>query len=208
MGRAAKNPASGLTPQQEEFAQACVTLGSPARAYRKVYDASKMSQNAVWATCSDLLAKPVIATRVARLTEIADKAAEVDVARIAREMVRVAFFDPREMFDEEGRPLPIHELPEDAARVIAGLDVEALYAQVDGAKTQVGNVRKYKIANKLQALELLAKWKKMLIDRAEVGKPGQFDALTDEQLAKETKVAIEEAIRAGKVEVISKRARG
>ena len=208
MPRAAKNPVSGLTPQQEEFAQACVTLGSPARAYRKAYDASKKTQSTVWNDAYALLADSKIGARVARLTEIADKAAEVDVARIAREMVRVGFFDPRDMFDEEGRPLPIHELPEDVARVIAGLDVEALYARVDGAKTQVGNVRKYKIANKLQALELLAKWKKMLIDRAEVGKPGQFDALTDEQLAKETKVAIEEAIRAGKVEVISKRARG
>ena len=207
MPRAAKNPASGLTPQQEEFAQACVTLGSPARAYRKCYEASKKSQHTVWSEVGDLLKKPAIAARVQQFTEVANKAAEVTVERIARELVRVALFDPRQLFDEEGRPVPINELPEDAARAIAGVDVEALYAQVDGGKAKIGNIRKYRIASKLQALEILAKWKRMLIDRAEVGKPGQFDALSDKDLAAETKRAIEEAIRAGKVEVLARRAK-
>lgn len=204
MPRAAKNPASGLTPQQEEFARACVILGSPARAYRKAYDASKMSQSSVWRECSSLLDRPVIAARVARLTEIADKAAEVSVERIARELARIAFFDPRDLFDETGRPVPINELPEDTARVIAGLDVEALYEQVEGSKVKVGDIRKYKIANKITALEVLAKWKKMLIDRMEVGKKGAFDDLSDEELAKETNAAIDAAIRSGKLKVLQK----
>ena len=124
--------------------------------------------------------------------------------RIARELARIAFFDPRDLFDETGRPVPINELPEDTARVIAGLDVEALYEQVEGSKVKVGDIRKYKIANKITALEVLAKWKKMLIDRMEVGKKGAFDDLSDEELAKETNAAIDAAIRSGKLKVLQK----
>lgn len=184
MPRAAKNPTTGLTEKQEAFAMECIRLGSPARAYRKVYEAGKMSQVQVWTEARSLLAVPQIATRVAHFQEVADKTADVTVERIARELCRIAFFDPRELFDEEGRPVPIDELPEDTARVIAGLDVEALFAVEDGAKAKIGQIRKYKIASKLTALEVLAKWKKMLIDRVETGRPGDFARLSDDELDK------------------------
>lgn len=175
MPRAAKKPGTGLTEKQEAFTFQCVRLGSPARAYRKVYNATRMSQHAVWQEVNDLLRNPAIATRVAHFTAIADRAADVSVEKIARELTRVAFFDPREIFDEDGNPIPINELPEDAARVIAGLDVEALYAKdADGVRARAGNVLKYKIANKITALEILAKWKQMMVERHEIGKPGDF----------------------------------
>ena len=183
MGRAAKNPGTGLTEKQAEFAMECVRLGSPARAYRKVYDASNMSQNTVWTNAKALLDNSVLAARVQHYAAIADRAADVTVEKIARELFRVAFFDPRELFDEDGRPIPINELSEDAARAIAGLDVEDLFEKnTDGARERVGNIKKYKIANKLQALETLAKWKKMLVDLHEVGRPGEFERMSEKEL--------------------------
>lgn len=184
MPRAAKNPITGLTEKQEAFAMECVRLGSPARAYRKVYEAGKMTQWQVWTEARSLLAVPQIAARVNHFQDVANNAADVTVERIARELCRIAFFDPRELFDEEGRPVPIDELPEDTARVIAGLDVESLFAVENGAKAKVGQIRKYKIANKITALEVLAKWKRMLVDRVETGKPGDFDRLSNDDLDK------------------------
>ena len=175
MGRAAKKPGTGLTEKQEGFALECVRLGSPARAYRKCYDAEKMTQTSVWSEVNGLLANPIVAAKVRELTEVARKKLNVTVERIAVELARVAFFDPRELFDETGNPVPINELPEDAARVIAGLDVEDLFERdADGNRTKTGMVKKYKLSNKLTALEVLAKWQKMLIDRVETGKPGEF----------------------------------
>ena len=179
MPRAAKTP-NGLTVQQEEFALQCIRLGSPARAYRKVYDATAMTQHVVWNEARKLLNQPQIATRVEHFQEVANKAADVTVEKIAREAARIAFFDPRELFDDTGRPIPISELPEDAARAIAGIDVESLFEGPRGAREKVGDVLKYKIANKITALELLAKWKKMLVDQVEHGKPGAFTGSKEE----------------------------
>lgn len=180
MPRAAKKP-SGLTSQQEEFALECIRLGSPARAYRKVYKAGAMNQNTVWGEARKLLGQLQIAARVQHFQELADKAADVTVEKIAREAARIAFFDPRDLFDETGKPIPINDIPEDAARAIAGVDVESLFEGGRGNRTRVGDVLKYKIANKITALELLAKWKKMLVDQVEHGKPGQFESREDLQ---------------------------
>ena len=199
MARAAKKPGTGLTEKQSAFAFECVRLGSPARAYRKVYEASKMSQHSVWSEVGDLLANPAIAARVSELTEIAEKKIEVSIERIAVELARVAFFDPRELFDDDGNPVPINELPEDAARVIAGLDVEDLFERdAEGNRLKTGLVKKYKLSNKLTALEVLAKWKKMLIDRVETGKPGEFTESEDE-LERRVK---ERMVRLGMAKVI------
>lgn len=43
--------------------------------------------------------------------------------RVMTEYTRIAFFDPLDMFDDEGRLLPLSEMPEDARRAIAGFDV-------------------------------------------------------------------------------------
>lgn len=175
MGRAAKNPATGMTELQESFAFECVRLGSPTRAYRKVYEAGKMTQTTVWKEAHKLLGDEKIASRVKHLQEVADKAADVTIEKIARELARIAFFDPRGLFDDDGNPVPISDLPEDTARVLAGLDVEDLFERdEEGRRLKVGSFKKYKIANKITALEVLAKWKKMLVEQVEHGKPGQF----------------------------------
>ena len=95
--------------------------------------------------------------------------------------------------------MPINELPEDAARVIAGLDVEDLFERdEEGKRLKNGVVKKYKLASKLTALENLAKWRKMLVDRVETGKPGEFTESEDE-LERRVK---ERMVRLGMAKVI------
>lgn len=166
---------------QQDFCLECIRLGFPWRAYRKVYDASKMTQHTVLRECTDLLARPAIAARVTELQAIANRKLEVSVEKIVTELARIAFFDPRDLFDANGNPIPINELPVDVAAVIAGLDVEEKAGSmkiVPGSDVPLeylaSRVKKYKLTNKLQALEVLAKWKKMLVDRVETGKPGEF----------------------------------
>lgn len=203
MPRAAKKPGSGMTEQQEAFALECIRLGNPARAYRKVYEAGKMSQPTVWKEAYKLLDDEKIASRVQHYQEVADRAADVTVEKIARELARIAFFDPRDLFDDDGNPLPISDLSEDTARVLAGLDVEDLFDRdEDGRRLKVGTVKKYKIANKLTALEVLAKWKRMLVDRVETGAPGDFSKMSDEEVEAEAREALEIAVKQGKVKVL------
>lgn len=77
---------------------------------------------------------------------------------VLRERKRLAFFDPRKLFDLEGRPLPIHELDDDTAAAIAGLDVVEEYAGNGEDRAFVGYTKKYKLAGKDPSLAALEKY--------------------------------------------------
>lgn len=199
MPRAAKNPLTGLTEKQADFARQVVRLGDASRAYRAVYDAQKMSASAVWNEARRLLDNPQITLKIAELAEIADHKLEVSIERIAKETARIAFFDPRELFDEAGNPIPLNLLPEDVARALAGVDVKEI--KLEGVV--VGEVKKYRPASKMDALNLLAKWKKMISERPgdEQADPNDVRRLSVEE--------IEEQLRANNEALaVIERARG
>src|ERR1700683_1178833 len=51
------------------------------------------------------------------------KQTEVTVDRVIEEAARLAFLDPAEFYAVEGNLLPIHQMPENAGRALAGLGV-------------------------------------------------------------------------------------
>lgn len=91
------------------------------------------------------------------LAERTDKiAADADITqdRVLKEIARIGLFDPRKLFDNTGRPLPVTELDDDVAAAIAGIKVR----QIAGDEDDVGAVIEYKLANKNDALEKLMKY--------------------------------------------------
>ena len=84
-------------------------------------------------------------------------AMELTVDRTRREIARIAYFDPRKMFAPDGRPLGIHELDDDTAAVIAGLEVMEAYEGSGPDRVMVGHVKKWKLADKNSALDKAAK---------------------------------------------------
>lgn len=94
------------------------------------------------------------------LSEIKKKRAEkyeVTVAKTIQEIGRIAFQDARKFYNEDGSLIPIHLLDDDAAAVIAGMDVEELYDYSRGERTQIGIVKKIKRYDKTKALEMLGR---------------------------------------------------
>lgn len=91
----------------------------------------------------------LIKERRAKLVE----SMELTTERTLREIARLAYFDPRKLLDNTGRPLPLSELDDNTAAAIAGLDVEDLYSGRGEDKEQIGVVVKYKFADKNAALE-------------------------------------------------------
>lgn len=79
---------------------------------------------------------------------------EITQDMVIRETAKLAFFDVRKMFDKDGKPLDISQLDDDTAAALVGLDVQDVS---DGDGEYVGYVKKYKMADKLKALELLGK---------------------------------------------------
>jgi len=82
---------------------------------------------------------------------------ELTKERVAREIARISFFDPRKMFAADGRPLAITELDDDTAASIIGLDVLEQYEGSGEDRHLVGMIKKYKIADKNSALDKAAK---------------------------------------------------
>lgn len=70
-----------------------------------------------------------------------------------QEAARLAFFDILKLFDSQGNPLPISELDSDTAAAILGINV----VTIGNATVGVGQIRKYKLADKNSAIERLIK---------------------------------------------------
>jgi len=81
----------------------------------------------------------------------------ISAERVLRERARLAFFDPRKLFDASGNPLPIQELDDDTAAAIAGVEVVELKGgeAIPGA---LSYVRKYRLAGKDNSLAALEKY--------------------------------------------------
>ena len=202
MPRAAINRETGVTAQQEVFACEFAKTGRLSLAYRRAYKADEMSAHSIWVEAGRLINNPAVSLRVDHYRAIATKKLEVSVERIALETARVAFFDIRDLFGEDGRLIPLHELPEDAARALNGVDVEDLFKGSGKNRVLIGEVKKFKHVQKMDALKLLAQWKKMLVNQEDEGKVYEFEGMTDEEVAAEAKQALEIAVKGGFVKVL------
>lgn len=69
---------------------------------------------------------------------------------------------------ETGALLPLHAMPEDVRKLIAGVEVEELYTGKEDKRVNYGRLTKIKLWDKPRSLETLAKHLAMLIERKEV----------------------------------------
>jgi phage terminase small subunit len=81
----------------------------------------------------------------------------ITLERTLKEIARISFFDPRRLFDAKGDPLAITDLDDDTAAVIAGLDVLEEFDGSGKDRVFVGHVKKWKLADKKGALDMLMK---------------------------------------------------
>ena len=101
----------------------------------------------------DLLKKPEIAAEIEKRRHLRAENTGLTVERLLEEAMRLAFFDIRKLVDKDGNPIPINELDAATAAAIQGIDV----ATIGNADVGVGQVLKYKIADKNSAIERLFK---------------------------------------------------
>jgi len=94
----------------------------------------------------------------ARIREIMQGGAErndITVDRVLEELRRIALADPRKLLDPEtGELKPLHELDDDTAATLAGIDVtETVVESAAASKTEVRRILRVKQWDKLAALE-------------------------------------------------------
>ena len=150
----------GLTDKQSRFVEEyLIDLNATQAAIRAGYSA----KTAEWIG-PQLLGKAHVAEAVRAGRASLSKRVEITQERVLQEYARIAFFDPRKVFDSTGAPRPIHELDDDTAAAIVGLEV----VQVGNAEVGVGDVLKYKMADKKGALDSVARHLGMFNDKLDL----------------------------------------
>ncbi len=110
--------------------------------------------------------------------------AKIDVTdqMILDEVRKLGFFNAKRCFDANGNPLEIHEMDDDTAAAIAGFEFVTLYDGSGEQKHAFGQLRKFKIADKRGALELLGRHRKLWTDKVEHGLDEQARKLVADRL--------------------------
>lgn len=142
-----------LTKKQEAFAVAYVKSGNATAAYRKAYASSGMSEAAVNVEASRTLAHPKIALRIEALRAPALKASVLSIERTLQEVARLAYFDPRTLYKEDGNLKRPDEWDDDTAAAVAQLEVLEEYQGKGADRELIGHTRKLKLWDKNAALE-------------------------------------------------------
>lgn len=139
-----------LTQKQKRFvAEYLIDLNATAAAKRAGY-----SEKTAYSIGVENLKKPEIQFAIQEAQTERQKRTEITQDMVLRETAKLAFFDIRKMFDKSGKPLDISQLDADTAAALVGLDVQDVS---DNDGDYVGFVKKYKMADKIKALELLGK---------------------------------------------------
>jgi len=151
-----------LTPKQEKFVEEyLLDLNATQAAIRAGYKPRKARQMG-----SENLSKPDIAKAIQEQMEARSKRTEISQDRVLQEYAKIAFLDPRKFYDDQGRLIPIYDLPEEVAAAIAGMDVVSERVGKDGeGKPEFATVRKIKLVDKKGALDSVARHLGMFNDK-------------------------------------------
>lgn len=142
-----------LKPVHQRFLDAVMAGETPTAVVRQMRPHLKKPE----VLASKWLARPDIRAARAELAEQALERVGITQAMILRELARIAFSDPRRLFDAHGNVKPPHELDADAAAMVAGFEVIERELETKGDKVVK---RKIKVRrwDKRQALRDLAEF--------------------------------------------------
>lgn len=141
---------------------------------------------------AELMTKPKIKDAVEKIKAEQSRRTGMNVDVALLEMARLARFNPKRLFNADGRPKSITELDDDTAAAIIGLEVMEIYEGRGDDRRFVGHLKKYKLADKKGALESFFRHYGMFVERHEhTGKDGgpiehvhkpDLSKLTEEEL--------------------------
>lgn len=147
-----------LNARQRSFISEFIKDKSATLAYMRAYGCSKENaQRAGPRLMTHVGVKAEIDRLLSEMVETAKHEAGITLERVLRELARIAFFDPRKLFDKDGNPLRITDLDDDTAAAIAGLDVSEEYEGSGKDRVLRGYVKKWKLQTKDGALDKLMK---------------------------------------------------
>jgi len=143
-----------MTPKQAAFVQQyLVDRNATQAAIRAGYSAKTASSAG-----ERLLRNVEISAAIERETSDIAGRLGITAERVLQERSRLAFFDVRKLFRDDGSPIPVNELDAETAAAVAGLEVAEIWEGSGEDRHFVGYVKKYKLAGKDPNLASLEKY--------------------------------------------------
>ena len=151
-----------LTDKQKLFVQEyLVDLNATRAAARAGYSAKTSEQLG-----HQLLKKAWVRDAIQVAMDQRSAKIEITSDAVLQELAKLAFVDIRELFDDHGRLLPPHQLPDNIAPAISSVEVTTSRIP-DGEAADVEHTSKIRLWDKKGSLELLGKHLKLFADRVE-----------------------------------------
>jgi phage terminase small subunit len=182
-----------LTPKERAMVAHYVQIGNAVKAAIAAGYAPKSAEK----NASTILKRPHVAAFLAQQVQAKFEEEAMGQAEIRARLARIARFDPRKLANEDGTFKSLNELDAETAEGLRGFETELIFRETaDGNDAIPLATRKYKFADKLQALRTLAQIEQMLTpEQAHVNIFIDMDARMDqarkrhqEKLEREEKV--------------------
>lgn len=145
------------TDKQETYCQKVVEFGNKREAYMYAYNTANMQDNTINTKASAMSTDPKIKHRIDQLRAEALERNRITIDELVVDLANIVRFDIGDMYDEEGRFKSIHDMPKPVRQMISSLDVQELFIMNKGDKMNIGEVKKVKLINKMDAIEKLMK---------------------------------------------------
>jgi len=142
-----------LTPKQRRFVdEYLIDLNATQAAIRAKYSAKTAASQG-----ERLLRNVEVQAALTSSMSARSERTQITQDRVLQEYARIAFFDPRNLFNADGTPKPITELDDDTAAALAGVDLQDVYEGYGDERVFIGYTKKYKVADKKGALDSVAR---------------------------------------------------
>lgn len=143
-----------LTDKQIRFCQEyTIDFNATQAAIRAGY-----SEDTARSIGSENLTKPDIKEYISELQESAATALKITRERVLNAYGKLAFYDTRKFYNEDGNLLPIPDLDEETAFALTGFEVtEEKGGNGEGQQVTLGYTKKIKMSERKTALDSIAK---------------------------------------------------
>jgi phage terminase small subunit len=161
-------------PRREAFCREYLKDSIAVRAAKRAGYSERTAATGAWR----LVHRPEIRARILELTAAQMKRLQMEADAVLVGLARVAQFDPRKLFDEAGRLIPVQHLDADTALSVASVEIEerTVKGGEDGASATV-RTRKIRANDRVRALVALARHHNLFADDAKAGGEGLAGAL-------------------------------
>lgn len=162
-----------LNIKQEEFCRKYVELGgNGTQAYKEVYECDDESAKA---NASRLLTNDNVQAYIEELLEDARNRNKITVDKIVNEYAKLAFFNPANVFNDNGSVKDIQQLDDNVTAAIRSIKIKEDYIYEHGEQKPDGYTKEISFADKKAALDSLGKFLGMFVDKSKVELSGEVD---------------------------------